>query len=139
MYHFNDLAHCFNPFSLKSLKIYNEIVLTVIRLNRDMNNSLSAVRLPIRKPGPHNVRGPFIYPFMTLCYIYIFFYFSKRASECVMSRLGELLSLLGPNGRCLRSPQKDRDWWVWFVKFPRRQTTLYLPPQNLEFSVTERV
>ena len=46
------------PFAGKSLQIYNEFVLTVSRLNRDMNNSLSAVRLLIRKPGPHNSRSP---------------------------------------------------------------------------------
>ena len=47
-----------NPFAGKSLQIYNEFVLTVSRLNRDMNNSLAAVRLLIRKPGPHNSRDP---------------------------------------------------------------------------------
>ena len=47
-----------NPFGHKSLQIYNDFVLTVSRLNRDMNNSLAAVRLLIRKPGPHNSRGP---------------------------------------------------------------------------------
>ena len=47
-----------NPFAGKSLQIYNEFVLTVSRLNRDTNNSLAAVRLPIRKPGPHNSCGP---------------------------------------------------------------------------------
>ena len=46
------------PFAGKSLQIYNEFVLTVSRLNRDTNNSLAAVRLPIRKPGPHNICGP---------------------------------------------------------------------------------
>ena len=40
-----------NPFSHKLLQIYNDFVWTVSRLNRDMNNSLAAVRLPIRKPG----------------------------------------------------------------------------------------
>ena len=47
-----------SPFAGKSLQIYNEFVLTVSRLNRDTNNSLAAVRLPIRKPGPHNSCGP---------------------------------------------------------------------------------
>ena len=47
-----------NPFGHKLLQIYNDFVRTVSRLNRDMNNSLAAVRLPIRKPGPHNSRGP---------------------------------------------------------------------------------
>ena len=46
------------PFAGKSLQIYNEFVLTISRLNRDTNNSLAAVRLPIRKPGPHNSCGP---------------------------------------------------------------------------------
>ena len=47
-----------NPFGHKLLQIYNNFVWTVSRLNRDMNNSLAVVRLPIRKPGPHNSRGP---------------------------------------------------------------------------------
>ena len=47
-----------NPFGHKLLQIYNDFVWTVSRLNRDMNNSLEAVRLPIKKPGPHNSRGP---------------------------------------------------------------------------------
>ena len=46
------------PFGHKLLQIYNDFVWTVSRLNRDMNNSLEAVRLPIRKLGPHNSRGP---------------------------------------------------------------------------------
>ena len=33
-------------------------VLTITRLNGDMNNSLTVVRLPIRKLGPHNSCGP---------------------------------------------------------------------------------
>ena len=36
----------------------NDFVWNVSRLNRDMNNSLAAVRLPIRKSGSHNSRGP---------------------------------------------------------------------------------
>ena len=47
-----------NPFGHKSLQIYNDFVWTVSRLNIYMNNSLAAVRLPIRKPGPHNSCGP---------------------------------------------------------------------------------
>ena len=47
-----------SPFGLKSLQNYNDSVLTVTRLNGDMNDSLAAVRLPIRKPGPHNSCGP---------------------------------------------------------------------------------
>ena len=49
----------FSPFGHKLLQIYNDFVWTVSRLNRYMNNSLAAVRLPIRKPGPHmhNSRG----------------------------------------------------------------------------------
>ena len=48
-----------SPFGHKLLQIYNDFVWTVSRLNRYMNNSLAAVRLPIRKPGPHmhNSRG----------------------------------------------------------------------------------
>ena len=45
------------PFVHKSLQNYNDFVWTVTWLNRDMNNSYSACRLPIRKPGPHNSRG----------------------------------------------------------------------------------
>ncbi len=48
----------YNPFGHKLLQIYNDFVWTVSRLNRDMNKSLAAVRLPIRKPGPHNSRSP---------------------------------------------------------------------------------
>ena len=45
------------PFVHKSLQNYNDFVLTVTRLNGYMNYSLAVVRLPIRKPGPHNSRG----------------------------------------------------------------------------------
>ena len=38
----------------KSLQNYNDFVWTVTWLNGYMNYSLAAVRLPIRKPGPHN-------------------------------------------------------------------------------------
>ena len=53
------IAHqvIFNPFVHKSLQNYNNFVWTVTRLNGNMNYSLAAVRLPIRKPGPHNSRG----------------------------------------------------------------------------------
>ena len=47
----------FIPFGHKLLQVYNDFVWTVSWLNRDMNNSLAAVRLPIRKPGPHNSRS----------------------------------------------------------------------------------
>ena len=46
------------PFAGKLMQIYNEFVLTVSRLNRDMNNSLAAVRPSMRKAGPHNSHGP---------------------------------------------------------------------------------
>ena len=46
-----------SPFVHKSLQNYNDIVWTVTQLNRDMNYSLAAVGLLIRKPGPHNSRG----------------------------------------------------------------------------------
>ena len=48
----------YNPFGHKLLQIYNDFVWTVSQLNRYMNNSLAAIRLPIRKPGPHNSCGP---------------------------------------------------------------------------------
>ena len=52
-----DLRDHYIPFVHKSLQNYNDFVWTVTRLNRDMNYSLAAVGLLIRKPGPHNSRG----------------------------------------------------------------------------------
>ena len=34
------------------------VVITTSEAWKDMNDSLPAVRLPIRKPGPHNSHGP---------------------------------------------------------------------------------
>ena len=47
-----------------------------------MNDSLAAVRLPIRKPGPHNSRGPVetddvkvvLLSSMLLCVLFIYFF-----------------------------------------------------------------
>ena len=45
--HTSHVGHYINPFH-KSLQNYNDFVLTVTRLNGDMNYSLAVVRLPIR-------------------------------------------------------------------------------------------